>query len=180
MIDPKESWKVVDWLQQNSRRRAQAIRAWAFLLAKATPGTGAIPLTRGEIAGELGISPDDLSSIVMELVRYGAIKRQAEGREVSYFMNAPFFTATTGEAPKSKEEEAQEELRPSSEGTRYSVILPQHEREVPSWTPEDAGDHEDTRESDFNAPRRTAADTAASVWAHWRDRLFPDKRKEDD
>ena len=56
MVDLKESWKVVDWLQQNSRRRAQAIRTWVFLLATATPGTGAIPLTRGEIAGELGIS----------------------------------------------------------------------------------------------------------------------------
>ena len=30
---------------------------------------------------------------MMELVRYGAIKRQAEGREVRYFMNAPFVTA---------------------------------------------------------------------------------------
>ena len=180
MIDPKENWTVVDWLQKNSRRRAAAIRAWAFLLAEAIPGTGAIPLTRGEIAGKLGMSPDDISSIMTDLVRYGAIARQPEGREVSYFMNAPFVTAPPGEAPKSKEEEAQEELRPSSEGTRYSVILPQHGREVSSWTPEDAGDHEDTRESDFNALRRTAADTAASVWAHWRDRLFPDKRKEDD
>ena len=130
MIDPKENWKVVDWLQKNSRRRAAAIRAWAFLLAEAIPGTGAIPLTRGEIAGKLGMSPDDISSIMADLVRYGAIARQPEGREVSYFMNAPFVTAPPGEAPKSKEEEAQEELRPSSEGTRYSVILPQHAREV--------------------------------------------------
>ena len=179
MIDPKESWKVVDWLQKNSRRRAAAIRTWAFLLAEAIPGIGAIPLTRGEIAGKLGMSPDDISSIMTDLVRYGAIARQAEGREVSYFMNAPFVTAPPGEAVESKEEEADEGTPPPPR-TRLSVILPQHEREVPSWTPEDAGDHEDTRESDFNALRRTAADTAASVWAHWRDRLFPDKRKEDD
>ena len=175
MLDRRKNWDAVHWLRQNSKRPGAAMHVWAFLLAEARPGTGAILLTRGEIAGKVGILPDDLSSIMMELVRYGAISRQQEGREVRYFMNPSFFTTTTGEAVESGKKEA-EEWTPPGTRTRLSLILPQHEREVPSWTPEEAGGHEDSRESDFDALRRTTTE----IWLHWRNRLFPAKRKEDD
>lgn len=129
MVDPTDNWKVVSWLQENSRRRAAAIRVWAFLPAAARPDTGEVPLSRGEIAKLVRTSPDDLSTIMMELVRCGAISRELRGREVRYFINPPFLDAsrsapqgTSGAALKCEDPKRADKRRPCFEGERQDII----------------------------------------------------------
>ena len=130
-VDPQQIRQVAGWLQKNSRRRAAAIRTWIVLLAEACPDTGAIPLTRKELAGKAGVSEDDLSSIMMELARCNAASRQKKGREVSYFVDRKFFVTPPSETQEDagatieskEEEEAEEEPRPGSKskGLRRSL-----------------------------------------------------------
>ena len=184
LIEPEGNRAAVRWLRENSKRPIAAMNLWSLLLAKLHYDSGDILLSRGEIAGEVGITPREVSSIMKELESIEAIKRQPEGREVTYSMNRKLFVVPLGKAQEDTRqmpvfeivENKEEEAGGSSEGERYSMILPQHEREVSSWTPEEAGDQEYSRESDFDALRRTTTD----IWQYWRDRLFPAKRKEDD
>ena len=189
LIEPEGNRAAVRWLRENSKRPIAAMNLWSLLLAKLHYDSGDILLSRVEIAGEVGITPREVSSIMKELESIEAIKRQPEGREVTYSMNRKLFVVPLGKAQEdarqmpvfeiveSKEEEAEEGLWPNSKGERYSVGRPRHEREVSSWTPEEAGNQEYSRESDFDALRRTTTD----IWQYWRDRLLSwAKRKEDD
>ena len=191
LIEPDGNRTVVRWLRENSGRPIAAMNLWSLLLAKLHHGTGQVLLTRGEIAGEVGVTPREVTSIMKELADIEAVSRQPEGRGVSYFMNPKLFVAPSGEAQEevsqmpvfeiaeSEEEEAGKTLPPDT-GASYSVIPQQDNMETPSWAPEGVPGHDASRESDAGMRRRTAANAAGSVWQRWRERLFPAKRKKDD
>jgi len=72
----------------------KAMRVWALLFDHLMPHTGQIMLTREEIAEKVGVTPDHVSTIMRELVSFGAILTEREkvaGMRgpgfVRYFMN---------------------------------------------------------------------------------------------
>jgi len=94
MIRPAQNAAVVDWLEANSKRPMKAMRVWALLFDHLMPHTGQIMLTRGEISEAIGIRADDVSQIMNELVKFGAIFSERERVEglrgpglVRYYMN---------------------------------------------------------------------------------------------
>jgi len=94
MIKPAQNAAVVDWLEANSTRPMKAMRLWALMFEHLYPHTGQIMLTRDQIAEKVGITPEHVSEIMGELVRFKAIfteRHRLEGvrgpGKVVYFMN---------------------------------------------------------------------------------------------
>lgn len=78
MIRPAQNLAVVRWLNANSKRPHKATEIWAILFDHLMPHTGQIMLTREEIAETVGISADDVSKVMNELVKFGAIFSERE------------------------------------------------------------------------------------------------------
>lgn len=94
MIRPAQNLAVVRWLNANSKRPHKATEVWAILFDHLMPHTGQIMLTREEIAETVGIRADDVSQIMRELVKFGAIfseREKVSGMRgpglVRYYMN---------------------------------------------------------------------------------------------
>ena len=94
MLKPAQNAAVVDWLEANSTRPMKAMRLWALMFEHLYPHTGQIMLTRDQIAEKVGITPEHVSEIMGELVRFKAIftkRHRLEGvrgpGKVVYFMN---------------------------------------------------------------------------------------------
>lgn len=94
MLKPAQNAAVVDWLEANSARPMKAMRLWALMFEHLYPHTGQIMLTRDQIAEKVGITPEHVSEIMGELVRFRAIfteRHRLEGvrgpGKVVYFMN---------------------------------------------------------------------------------------------
>lgn len=94
MIRPAQNLAVIRWLNANSKRPQKAAEVWAILFDHLFPHTGQIMLTREEIAEQVGISADNVSRIMNELVRFGAIfskREKVAGMRgpglVRYYMN---------------------------------------------------------------------------------------------
>lgn len=94
MIRPAQNLAVVRWLNANSKRPHKATEIWAILFDHLMPHTGQIMLTREEIAEIVGISADNVSKVMNELVKFGAIFSERERVEglrgpglVRYYMN---------------------------------------------------------------------------------------------
>ncbi|MEZ7138023.1 MULTISPECIES: hypothetical protein [Komagataeibacter] len=91
---PRQNLAVVNWMHATSKRPMKAIRVWALLFDHLMPHTGQIMLTRDEIAEKIGQRPQEISQIMNELVRFGAIfskREKVPGMRgpgiVRYFMN---------------------------------------------------------------------------------------------
>lgn len=94
MIRPAQNLAVIRWLNANSKRPQKATEVWAILFDHLFPHTGQIMLTREEIAEQVGISADNVSRIMNELVKFGAIfskREKVAGMRgpglVRYYMN---------------------------------------------------------------------------------------------
>jgi len=92
MISPQQNAAVVKWLNENSKRRNEAVHLWAELLACLRADTGEILRSRDELAERVGMTPQDLSKVMTELASINAIVRQREGRRVRYFLNPSIAT----------------------------------------------------------------------------------------
>lgn len=78
MIRPAQNAAVVNWLEENSKRPMKAMRVWALLFDHLMPHTGQIMLTREEIAEAVGIEANNVSQIMNELVKFGAVFSERE------------------------------------------------------------------------------------------------------
>lgn len=76
MISPADNAAVIQWLHQNSSRPMQAVELWSHILCVFRGDTGEILETRDEMAEFLGVSPTNVSRIMGELERVGAIARE--------------------------------------------------------------------------------------------------------
>ena len=185
LIEPEGNRAVVHWLRENSERPIAAMNLWSLLLARLHHGTGQVLLSRGELAGEVGVTPREITYIMRELDGIGAVSRRPDGSRVRYFLNPKLFVTPqdqeeAGRIPvfepvESEEEETPRRL-PPDERVQYALMPAEDEREAPPWAPEGAGDREDSRESESDVLRGTTS----GIWQRWRDRLFPAKEKEDD
>lgn len=186
LIEPEGNRAVVRWLRDNSERPIAAMNAWSLLLAKLHRGTGQVLLSRSEIAGEVGVTPRDITYIMKELADIGAISRRPDGSRVRYFLNPELFVTPQGQAQEEAgripvfeivESEEKEAGKGVATGTReqLSIELPGEERGASSWTPEEATRLKTPEESDAGMLRGTAP----GIWRRWRDRLFLARQRDD-
>jgi len=87
MISPEQNFSVVKWLNENSKRRNEAVLLWALLFDNVHRETGQIMLTRLEIANKLKIQSANVTRIMTELESINAIIKKKDGRGVIYYMN---------------------------------------------------------------------------------------------
>jgi len=115
MLSPDQNAIVVDYLASHSKRPVVAMRLWALLFKHLRTDTGEVTLSREEIAAKLGVPVQNVSSLMSELVKFGAISRKREvvaGLRgpglVRYFMNPNVATHLAGKA----RDDAQREVPP--------------------------------------------------------------------
>lgn len=115
MLSPSQNRAVVAWLMAHSGRPQKAVLLWSLLFEHLRRDTGEITLTRGELAAAIDERPDNVSLIMGELQRIGAISRRRErvagmrgpGR-ARYFMNPNVATHLAGQA----RDQAQAQTKP--------------------------------------------------------------------
>jgi hypothetical protein len=103
MLSPDQNAAVVNYLAAHSSRPVIAMRLWALCFRYLDIETGEIMLRRDEIASAVGEQPANVSTIIGELVEFGAISRRREkvgGMRgpglVRYFMNPNVATHLAG------------------------------------------------------------------------------------
>jgi DNA-binding transcriptional ArsR family regulator len=69
-------------------RRQDVYDAFLLLIGNIEQDTGEITLTRQEMADDLGILPRNLSTVMGTLERLGIVRREKQGRMVTYFVDA--------------------------------------------------------------------------------------------
>jgi CRP-like cAMP-binding protein len=105
MLSPDQNAAVMRWLRQESRRPVLALAVWGELFTKLRRDTGEVMLSREELAERVGATADDVSRVMGELAKVGAIVVHREriagvrgpGRAV-YFMNPNVATHLAGAA----------------------------------------------------------------------------------
>lgn len=105
MLSPEQYGLVVEHLAANGSRKVLAMRLWALCFRHLRSDTGEIVLSRDEFAEKLGASPRDVSRVVGELVRCGAVSRRRQPiaglrgpGAVRLFMNPNVGTHLAGKA----------------------------------------------------------------------------------
>ena len=184
LIEPEGNRAVVRWLRENSDRPIAAMNLWSLLLERLHHGTGQVLLSRGELAGEVGVTPREITFIMKELADIDAVSRRPHGSRVSYSVNRKLFVTPQDQEeggripvfePVESEEEEAEAATPSDTREQLAIELPGEEREAPSWMPEEAEGRGDTRVADFDVLRGTMP----GIWQRWRDRFFPARQRKD-
>ncbi len=113
MLSPEQNAAVVRWLRHHSRQPTMALALWGELFTALRRDTGEIMLTRDELAERVGVSAYEISRVMGELARIGAIIVHREkvagmrglGRAV-YLMNPNVATNLTGAARDKAQAEA--------------------------------------------------------------------------
>lgn len=85
MLFPHQQRAVARMLR-SSRRPAVANELWAVCFQNMTR-QGEIAFDRGLFAAELGVSPNEVSKLMAELVEFGALIREGTPRRYRYFLN---------------------------------------------------------------------------------------------
>ena len=116
MLGAKENAAVIRWINANSKRPRQAVELWATILENLRIDTGEITKTRQELAERVGMTPRDLSSTMTELASINAIRREKEGRGVTYFLNPQIATHLPNKAARTAARKAAGPLLTLMEG----------------------------------------------------------------
>ena len=115
MLSPEQNAAVMRWLRQHSRQPTMALALWGELFTALRRDTGEIMLSRDELAERVGTRADEVSRIMGELARIGAVIVHREkvtgmrgpGRAV-YLMNPNVGTHLTGAVRDRAQAEAPE------------------------------------------------------------------------
>lgn len=100
MLGPDENEVIVDRILETSTRPLKAARLWAKILPRIHPHTGEVQLSRQDMAERVGVTVQNVSEIMSELVKFGAIERERHGNRVKYFMSARIATHIPTEAAR--------------------------------------------------------------------------------
>jgi hypothetical protein len=111
MLSPEQNRIVVRHLKAESRYPMLAVVLWAECFMELCHDTGEIAQTREQLAESAALTPQQVSTIMNELERFGAIIRRMEtvpgmGRRVRYFMNPLVGTKLAGAARDRAQAEA--------------------------------------------------------------------------
>jgi predicted transcriptional regulator len=97
MLSPSQNRAVVHYLRTNSSRPMAAMDVWALCFEHLDADTGEILLSRDQIAESTGDRPSNVSTIMGELEKFGAIsRRRKNGGGVRYYMNPRVATHLAG------------------------------------------------------------------------------------
>lgn len=103
MLNPSQNRAVVDFLLDHSKRPRVAGKLWALCFENLQIDTGEIMLSRQQIAEALKAALPTVSTVMSELVAFGAITRTREKvtgvkgmGNVRYFMNPRVGTCLSG------------------------------------------------------------------------------------
>src|SRR3954454_20550819 len=113
MLSPEQNAAVMRWLRQHSERPVVALALWGELFTALRRDTGEVMLTRDELAERVGATPGEVSRIMHELAKIGAVAVHRErvagmrgpGRAV-YLMNPNVGTHLAGGARDKAQAEA--------------------------------------------------------------------------
>jgi hypothetical protein len=113
MLSPAQNRLVIRHIQEASKYPTKAVALWAECFMELRHDTGEIVQTREQLAEQSGVSPAQVSTIMNELTRFGAVIRRLEkvpGMSgpgvVRYFMNPRVGTKMTGAAREHAQAEA--------------------------------------------------------------------------
>lgn len=98
LFGPKENRYVVRRIQAEAKRSQLSQLLWAEIFCNFHPMTGEVQLTREQLAKAVGARPEHVSAALGELLRFGALIRRQEGRDVTWFVNPRVATSLTGVA----------------------------------------------------------------------------------
>lgn len=103
MLSPDQNAAVVDLIMAGSARPRIAVRLWALLFRHLRTDTGEVMLSRDDLASALGVSSNDISRCMSELVEFGAVSRERVRiaglrgpGAIRYFMNPRVATHLGG------------------------------------------------------------------------------------
>lgn len=88
------------------RRPKLAVKLWSLLFSKLPPDSNDVQATRQDLARELGCTPREISEVMGELEKLGAVYRRQEGRGVRYLVHPKFGTHLAGAARDRAQAEA--------------------------------------------------------------------------
>lgn len=118
MLSPEQNYLVVRHITSTSKRPKLAAMLWATCFTYLRMDTGEIMLTREELAEKLGTTAENVSSVMSELVAFGAIitrRQKVAGLRgpglVQYFMNPRVATHLGGAERDRAQDEAPPLLR---------------------------------------------------------------------
>lgn len=118
MLSPEQNLLVVQHLRKNSKFPMMALELWAHCFQHLRTDTGEIMLSREELAEKLGTDADNVSRVMSELVKFGAINRRREKVAnlrgpglVQYYMNPRVATHLGGAERDKAQDEAPPLLR---------------------------------------------------------------------
>jgi hypothetical protein len=113
MLSPSQNAAVVNYLIDHSTRPMVAVKLWALCFEHLRTDTGEIFLTREEMAEKLNENADNISRIMTELSKMGAIIRHRERVKgmkgpgmVRHFMNPKVATNLSGAARDKAQDKA--------------------------------------------------------------------------
>jgi len=106
MVEPNLYHAVVERLFDTSRRPRLAVRLWTFLFTKLPPDSNDVQATRAELASALGCSPENVSEVMRDLEKLGAVYRRKDGQRVQYLVHPMFGTHLAGAARDKAQAEA--------------------------------------------------------------------------
>lgn len=112
MIGPRQFNFVRRCLLKGSANPNLAVNLWCEMMEHLDPKTGEILASRTQLAALVGTHPDEISRMIGELARIGAIIRErkpANGR-VRYYLN-PLVGTCLPEAPRKAAQRKAPELR---------------------------------------------------------------------
>lgn len=98
LFGPMQNRLVVRWIDAHAKRPRLSQLLWAELFCNFHPMTGEVLLSRERMATAVGARPEHVSAALSELLRFGALIRRQEGRDVRWFINPLVATALTGAA----------------------------------------------------------------------------------
>lgn len=98
LFGPLQNRVVVRRIAAEAKRPRLSQLLWAELYCNFHPMTGEVLLNREQMAKAIGARPAEVSAALSELLRFEALIRRQEGREVTWFMNPNIATGLTGAA----------------------------------------------------------------------------------
>jgi hypothetical protein len=110
MLSIRQFDAVHEWLAHNSANPMMAVRLWTKLIGLLDSQTGEIMATRAKLAEMVNTHPDEVSRIMGELSKTGAIirRRVPANGPVRYFMNPKVGTHLPKDARRLAQRDAPE------------------------------------------------------------------------
>lgn len=116
LFGPRQNREVVRWIAAHAKRPRMSQLLWAEVFCNFHPMTGEVLLSRDKMATAVGSTPRHVSEALSELLRFGALIRHQEGRDVRWFINPNVATGLTG-AARDEAQRSAPRLVPPAEAT---------------------------------------------------------------